>query len=725
MRRTRLYIFTDKWHEVDLYDSFDISLSFSIADVKDIARKSVSHSNTITLPNTPNNARIFGILHEIAVVNASYELLKTYKARVEQDSRTILEGNFELNRVINTGGQYTYEGVVYSSVATLGDLLEGKKLNELDMSAYDLRRADNTLALMAERLRGNADGVGLCLIDKTNRSDLNFYGDDVTPFLWVKDIVNKIMETAGFTYESRFLSGAKSVGNVNFNNLAYPYVRHNSNLEAEIATSSVVSETQSTASVRIVQYQVETSNSADMESSQSGMPFSLTYNLEETGTSSLLAAYQFTAPTSGKYKINLHLPYRVRSAFMYDYMGQYYNRLGANKEVTREDGDNHIFTDFYVRKNGNVIFRDNKALPYDESFYTDSTEFATILEDVAEYEDEIWLDNGDVISFSIKCVLFAGSGTGRSRDAYLTSEYGQLWLSYPEIWLRPEGDGTKVCDIEQPVTWGENTALNATAILNGETTMLGFLTSLFRLFNLYAEDLGGNKLKIEPYPLYWTGVRHDWTDKIDRDTMSFERIGDYVRKVLQFSYNVDAEWNVRTWAENHNLAVGEKRVDGPLNTNANDIETVGTDLSTAVMKRIGNVWMPMIFSLGNEWDIVLDAEFNDRIFDSEITTDIDGNIKLISRYGSADVVAGSYTKVSSDPLKYDRNIYEHFYKDMVEAINSSSSRLLTCNAYLSAKDIAELHLGDTIVIDGINYHINAINEWVNGGTKCEVELIKL
>ena len=55
---------------VDLFDDEPILVDFSLTDVKEPASRRVSHTKTITLPNTPNNANIFKQLFvmEVAIV---------------------------------------------------------------------------------------------------------------------------------------------------------------------------------------------------------------------------------------------------------------------------------------------------------------------------------------------------------------------------------------------------------------------------------------------------------------------------------------------------------------------------------------------------------------------------------------------------------------------------------------------------------------------------------
>lgn len=736
MRNTRIYIRTDIWRELDMYDDVNVAVTITASDIKDITRKAASHTATIQLPNTPNNARVFDCIHEITRYGqSSFEMLKSYPCYIMKDDRVVLRGRFELNRVLQSGGEYSYEGIAYSTIATIADILGNDKLRgnndtnrDLDFSDMDLSVADTSLDEIGNRLAGQYDGCGMTLIDKTRMSETSqytsFYADEITPFLWVRDIFSRIMQRTGYTIQSNFLSGRTAVGGVNFGKLIYPYPRHNDNLEGGDNAFSRVVETGDSVNYKMVTSTTQSANEISLNTGNT-FPFPTTCNLNEHGVSSSVTSYNFAVPTTGRYRIALNIPYHIASKFVYLYDGAQVQLLGGEVVTCTRQINKQV--NVYVRvRNGNTnLFNDTFTQPFDTEYKTNSYGSAVMTSGTFNYENTLYLHSGDIISFDISMTMRCGIGSGESRVAYLTSDYGELWLSYPEIWLDVKGDGTPLVDIFQEVTWGEGSGLRATNILNPNTTQIGFLSALFRLFNLMAEDNGDGTITIEPYPLFYNGITHDWTDKVDFASMHFQRIGDYIHKAIDFKHNLDNEHNVSSWVKSHRHAVGEYIVPAPLPQNDMEVETLQCYFATAVMHSINSIWIPMVWAEGNDGSVDTSAELADRIYDSEVLDDTFGYVRIVSRISGDSHPPLAYTKASSDPLKFYNNIYSQFYKDMVSMMNSNYSRMLTCRCYLTACDIAETSMRDVVTIKGVKYHINAIREWTCEDEPCEVELIRL
>lgn len=734
--KTRLYIFNGGWREVELYDNLNIAISFAVAEVRDISKKSASHSATISIPNTPGNAQLFGCIHEITAYNASFELLKTYLCRIEQDCRDIFDGYFELTKVINNGGVFSYEGTVYSTIRNVSELLGGAVLRDLDMSEYDMPSTATSISNIATRLASSPIGVGFTLIDKTRRNNLKWHVDEITPYIKAIDIFGKIMSTIGQNWSSNFLGGTTSVGGVNFADVIYPYSKHNDTMEAAPAASSAVVQRSIFSEWNILQVNNGTSQYADvtLENNGNAINFSVSYQLDEHNMdASTISAYMFKAPRQGKYKFTIRIPFALMmscnawvgsgwSGIEYAYFAQ--NHLKANSGAT---SDNDITL---ICNMGGVAMSKNFQLPDDcEPMDIGGKAWYTILTETIEVEGEKWMSANETLPLSIYC----DSNFYHAQELYHSKMYIDVQSASPstEYDAIPYKMQMRVLDgmewrIEQVSTWGEGSSLSASSILSDKTTQWSFLNGLFKTFNLFAEDDGNGSLRIEPYSLFYANrPSHDWSDKVDRSTMSFERIVDYVRKVLDFKQTSDADSNTKSWKEWHDIEIGETKIMGNLCTDTNDKEEILSPFGQNIMTSINNVWMPMLYALDNNGNIAVDADLIDRLLLKSTISDDYSHNTIHSRYSSSWVPVWSYTKSTADGIKYSSGIYDGFWKSYVLMLNNANSRILTCRCYLSAKDISELRMSDTIVIDHQQYHINAIKEWSSGETSCEVELIRV
>lgn len=744
--KTRLFIRADgsgAWKEADLYSDISIALSLSIAEVRDISKKSASHSSTISLPNTPNNAQLFGCIHEITRYGGSFELLNTYEARIEQDGWPVLTGFFELNKVICDGGVYSYEGVVYNQVKNLAETLGNSLLRgnedstkDLDLSEFNIEADDMLLSDFVDNLGDNTHAFGLTLIDKTKKTDLKFYPDEITPYIIAYFVFDKIMQKAGVNYISSFLDGSTTVGSVNMNDVIYPYARHNDNMEAAPRARSVITQRPAfNPTWTFSSYDNSTSKyknvTIQMSDNKIHWPI-LTYQLTEENmpTPSTISAYLFKAPRRGKYKFTVKFPFEVRMSAMAwsgtAWASSEYPYYSQNHLKPHATGATDIRVNAYV---GNVPLwtRDYEFESDMEPVNVSGKAYYTLAMDYIEITGEKWLDEGASLPITIYAEV--------NCNYQVTGYYSKLYIDVQSVTPAVEYDAIPFnaevrlltdasLEIGCACAWGEGVDFEATSLLSDKMKQWDYVNGLFRMFNLYAEDKGGG-LRIEPYSLFYANRPvHDWTSRVDRSSMSFVRIADYVRKTIHFKQTADSDASTKLWNGSHDMEIGEKKVVGPLCIDDTK-EEVKSPFGQNIMHQIMGAWLPMQYAENSDGTVNTTADLADRLFIRQRLYDANGNGLIRSRYNSLNwVPVWYYVEASADPLKY-KQLYDAFWKPYVDMLNDPNSRMLTCNCYLTARDISELRLSDTIVVDHQQYHINSIKEWTGPNEPCEVELIKV
>ena len=259
---TRLFINTDgDFHEVDLYDDIDIPVTYNVADVADISKKDSNWSLSVKFPNTNNNAQLFELIEDISIYGSTFEMLKQYPAYIEVGCNRTFEGYFKLTKVIiNDDRDVYYEGSLYSNVmefmkklgtttlrgnADAADDLdfseyttvidESNWYDRTDMIIWNKPDPDDPSTWTPTGVKPYGSDFYFCLIDKFNLIN-HFYYDsftrkeymplhynNLTPFLFHKEILDKIFEWAGFNYVSEFfINGNGNTTRFDFTRMIYP-----------------------------------------------------------------------------------------------------------------------------------------------------------------------------------------------------------------------------------------------------------------------------------------------------------------------------------------------------------------------------------------------------------------------------------------------------------------------------------------------------------------------
>jgi len=212
-------------YELDLYDNVPLPINKSIIDIQNIAERKSDFTKTITLPGTHNNNDIFSNIFNLArsVQNTNtYNFAPDFNPNLKADAIlykngiAMIQGYLQLTNVSITDEQeIEYEVIIIGRTANLFQDLGEKKLNELDLSAYD--HTWNYTNIAASWTPLVTRGYYYGLIDKGFSNDQKgFYTIDQKPQIFAKAIVDAIFKDAGYRYSSDFFTTA------NFTKLVVP-----------------------------------------------------------------------------------------------------------------------------------------------------------------------------------------------------------------------------------------------------------------------------------------------------------------------------------------------------------------------------------------------------------------------------------------------------------------------------------------------------------------------
>jgi hypothetical protein len=195
------------WKELEIYEFEPVNLTYAFTDITEVNKPTSGYSQTFRVPLTPKNEDVFGP-YTLAQVPA-YDLKEKIPARLLDGGVTLMQGYIQVKNWYITKGKFIDIEVAFFGEAadfsrTIGDSL----LSDLDWSSYDhLVNYTNVTGSWTGSLSSGEIRYGL--VDRgqnwngnNNPNEDTIQPGDLTPFISVKAVLDKIFTTAGFTYES-------------------------------------------------------------------------------------------------------------------------------------------------------------------------------------------------------------------------------------------------------------------------------------------------------------------------------------------------------------------------------------------------------------------------------------------------------------------------------------------------------------------------------------------
>jgi len=213
--RTEIYIENQR---LDISEDIDTDFTYAIDDINDFGSKNTSYSKTIRVAGNGNNNAIFGNVFDLNNANFSsedapnvgvnYNASKNAQCRIFIDGIQIFKGALRILEIIKEGSALYYECSVVGDLGGFMTALGNKKLTGNEDEADDLDFSDYNVAWNFTNITNSwdsIDGSGLYfpLIDygntSTNKVDFNYTA--FRPALYVKEILQKIQQSSGYTWE--------------------------------------------------------------------------------------------------------------------------------------------------------------------------------------------------------------------------------------------------------------------------------------------------------------------------------------------------------------------------------------------------------------------------------------------------------------------------------------------------------------------------------------------
>ena len=205
---------------LETYDDFAISLNYQITDITDITSRRTSFSKTIVIPGTPVNNEFFQQIFELNVdiSDTGYNPKIAIPCSVRIGDEEVFSGNLQLLRVLSNQKLVEYEivitGLLKNILFKFGDFY----LSDLNLSEYNHERNITNVSnswnyqIKKNGLDFNATGLGegyvYPFINHGNSQTIGSvsYLYDMYPAVYVKTVMDKLFDFAGYSYTSSFFN---------------------------------------------------------------------------------------------------------------------------------------------------------------------------------------------------------------------------------------------------------------------------------------------------------------------------------------------------------------------------------------------------------------------------------------------------------------------------------------------------------------------------------------
>jgi len=768
---TKIYINNE---QIDLTDEVSIPLNFNIADIREPEKRSTTWSKTVILPGTTFNNQLFSNIWNVnAVINSTGTTNFTPNfnpnlkavAEITYNEATQFKGICQLLNV-NVTDKYEiqYEVAFFGELQNVYQFFNNKYLRDLDFSEYN-----HKYTLYNQQLSwNNTQGYVYPMIDYGFQINSRFNVTNMFPALFVKTIIDKMFNDAGFTYQSTFFNSDI------FKKLVIPY----SGGSALKLTNQQVSERTMRASKTVTQIIKQDNQYPTLSDGSREYAVRLIYQDKTTppnndagnlfydqngGTN-----YQtFVIPKTGTYTISAYVRANVKhypTASTVNFTSTY-NIVGNLSILKNPQNYGDYGTNYSVIASRQINIQPYASVtPLQDAFnilnevnpsYPSSTisSGSTSLTCDGTLSITANLNQNDIIQ--IKINKGAGTGFVDNSGNYQASLYRVGTVrepiglnSYAELNILPDSYfSIALAD----TTIQEDDDVEVNAVLPDKIKQSEFFNSIVKAFNLFVEvdKANANKLIIEPRPTFYSsGTVQDWSNKLDysKETKIIP-LGELNNKSYVFSYKEDIDYFNSNYKTTYNEIYGQKKYD----------------ILNDFLK--GEVRTELIFSPTP----LVDTIGHDRVISKIYTLDSNGtikptqsNIRLLywgglkttnvqwqhiatsgttfrSDYPYAghlddvnnptfDLNFGTPYQVYYTPIKYTgNNLYNKYWRDYIEQIADKDSKIFTGYFLLNEFDIQKLDFRDTYFFENDYWRLNKIIDYDrinNQPTKCEFIKLK-
>jgi hypothetical protein len=734
MQKTELKIYADsKYFNVDLFDNEPIELTKSIIELTEPEQRKSDYTKTINIPGTANNNSIFTNIFDVnhSILNGDnsnfyvdFDPRKKANCILYREGIPQLRGYLQMTSInILDEQNITYELVVYGRVANLFQDVGDNLLSDYDFSEYthlwtetNVRNSINTSIIINGVTANFQLGRGYVypLIDYgfDNNAQQTYNVDQLYPAIYVKTILDKILKTHGYRYESTIQSN-NFLNSTDFKRLIIP-----ANGVPKLTSSQVIDKT-------FVVDRTTDNNLGAATTNISKLIFNRTK--QDTDPGGVAANHSsWVVPTGGggTYNFVLKLLFNIE----------------LNSSITLSSGEYIVFyLSIYFRTTSGRVLNPGGTMQKISMGINNRTQDLTAI----FQSDNRLIYDGDEI------------------EVYWQIRIGYIYLGLTQsTYLDPDDlniiikTGTEFYDIPKPEL-SEFSNVNPTSALP-ELKAKDFLTALIKMFNLYIEpnQLDDRLLAIEPRDIYYNDNVIDITNNLDVSKDFIQKpMGALDFKQLEFSYAMDDDYWNKDYTDKYNYNHGFKRLDVEndflVETKKIELPFAPTPLAKPTTDRI----IPQIvwWKDQNFGGVRVNKTAKPRILyygglkytGSPLVIHSNGTPPTntpYSNYGYAGHIDDpanpnydlnwatsqeiQYTIGGQTPITIN-NLYKRYWEKYIKEITDKDSKIIECYMYFNNVELQNLSFRNLYKIDRQYYRLYKVETDLNSNEPAKCQFLKL
>jgi hypothetical protein len=734
MQKTELKIYADsKYFNVDLFDNEPIELTKSIIELTEPEQRKSDYTKTINIPGTANNNSIFTNIFDVnhSILNGDnanfyvdFDPRKKANCILYREGIPQLRGYLQMTSInILDEQNITYELVVYGRVANLFQDVGDNLLSDYDFSEYthlwnetNVRNSINTSIIINGVTANFQLGRGYVypLIDYgfDNNAQQTYNVDQLYPAIYVKTILDKILSTHGYRYESTIQSN-NFLNSTDFKRLIIP----SSGNGLRLTSDQIIDKT----------FVVNRTTDNNLGASTNNV-FKLMFNntIQDTDPVGVAANHSsWVVPTNGGGTYNFVL------------------KLNLNAEYTGSPFTfpRYIFITlnvYFVTTSGRVLNPGGTRQEFAINAGSYSQDFSLVYQ-----SDNRLIYDGDEIFVNLQVTnIFSFS-----------SSLGPVGIPISQLTLTIK-TGTEFYDIPKPEL-SEFSNVNPTNALP-ELKAKDFLTALIKMFNLYIEpnQLDDRLLAIEPRDIYYNDNVIDITNNLDVSKDFIQKpMGALDFKQIEFSYAMDDDYWNKDYTDKYNYNHGFKRLDVEndflVETKKIELPFAPTPLGKPTSDRIipQIVWWkdqnfggvrvnktakPRILYYGG-----LKNTGKPLIINSNGTPPTSTTYSNYGYAGHIDNPANPnydlnwatsqeiyYTIGGQTPITIN-NLYKRYWEKYIKEITDKDSKIIECYMYFNNVELQNLSFRNLYKIDRQYYRLYKVETDLNSNEPAKCQFLKL
>jgi len=732
MQKTELKIYADsKYFNVDLFDNEPIELTKSIIELTEPEQRKSDYTKTINIPGTANNNSIFSNIFDVnhSILNednanfyVDFDPRKKANCILYREGIPQLRGYLQMTSInIIDEQNITYELVVYGRVANLFQDVGDNLLTDYDFSEYthlwtetNVRNSINTSIIIngVTALFQLGRGYVYPLIDYgfDNNKQQTYNVDQLYPAIYVKTILDKILKTHGYRYESTIQSN-NFLNSLDFKRLIIPASGVPRLTDAQIIDKTFV---------------VDRTSDNNLGAATTNI-VKLIFNRTKQNTNPVGVAANHSSwvvPTGG--------------GGTYNFVLKLFFNIELNSSVSLPSGDSVFFImNIYIRNTSGRVLNPGGT---SQLVKMDVNNRSQDLSCVFQTDNRLIYDGDEIeVYWQIRNVLIFGLAIS--------------FLSPSDLNIIIK-TGTEFYDIPKPEL-SEFSYINPTSALP-ELKAKDFLTALIKMFNLYIEpnQLDDRLLAIEPRDVYYNSNVVDITNNLDVSKDFIQKpMGALDFKRLEFSYAMDDDYWNKDYTDKYNYNHGFKRLEV-----ANDflVETKKIELPfapTPLAKPTTDRIIPQIvwWKDQNSVNGRVNKTAKPRILyygglkytGSPLTINSNGTPPTTSTYssygyaGHIDDPANPnydlnwatsqeiyYTIGGQTPITIN-NLYKRYWEKNIKEITDKDSKIIECYMYFNNVELQNLSFRNLYKIDRQYYRLYKVETDLNSNEPAKCQFLKL